>query len=125
MTDALWQILGAIVVGALSAGSAYFIAIRNIRLQTNVATNSAGDALRDDLMGLIDRYEKREQWLTGQIVESNKRNEELQVTITGLRTEVTALRNENIDLKTELRKTQADLAAFDKKVYYIPNKPQE
>ncbi len=95
------------------------------RTDTKVIVTNAGDALRDDLIALIDRYEKREQWLVEQLRSNEKRNEDLQKTINTLYDEIISLRRENKDLKAELQKTQHDLQAFERKVYYIPEKDKE
>jgi len=118
MTDAVWQILGAIVVGAISAGGTYFLGVRKIKLDTRIATVSAGRALRDDILALVDRYETREKNLIDRLERNEKRNDELQRTIGELRDQIDTLRSENKILTVELERTRADLAEFDKKVYY-------
>ncbi len=125
MSETLLQILGALVVGLVGGGGTAYIGLRKVRLDARIATSTAGDALRDDLLALVEKYEARERTLIERLERSDnrhdeyvKRNEQLQITINGLRTEIEALRAENSQLKVALQKTQHDLEEFDKKVYY-------
>lgn len=131
MSETLLQILGALIVGLISGGGAAYIGIRKNKLDTKVAAQTASDALRDDLLALVEKYELREKTLVDRLERSDnrhdeyvKRNEQLQTVIQGLRDEIDILRRENAELKRELQKTQRDLEEFDRKVYYIP-KAQE
>lgn len=132
MSETLLQILGALVVGLVGGGGTIYIGLRKIRLDARTATTTASDALRDDLLALVEKYELREKTLVDRLERSDtrhdeyvKRNEQLQDVIKSLRTEIDTLRRENADLKAELQKTRKDLEEFDRKVYYIPKPVQE
>lgn len=125
MSETLLQFLGTILVGLVSGGGAYIIGTRKTRLDAKIATTTASDALRDDLLALVEKYEAREKTLIDRLERNEKRNDELQRTITELRDQIDTLRSENKELKAELQKTRKDLEEFDRKVYYIPTKPTE
>lgn len=132
MSETLLQILGALIVGLIGGGGTIFIGLRKIQVDAKTATTSASDALRDDLLALVEKYELRERTLVDRLERSDarhdeyvKRNEQLQDVIKSLRTEIDTLREENRQLKVELQKTRKDLEEFDKKVYYIPKPVQE
>jgi chromosome segregation ATPase len=125
MSETLLQILGALIVGLIGGGGTIYIGLRKTQLDTRIATTTASDALRDDLLALVEKYELREKTLIDRLERSDnrhdeyvKRNEQLQEVIKNLRAEIDQLRTENAELKRELRKTQKDLEEFDKKVYY-------
>lgn len=121
MNNTLLQILGTIVVGIISAGSALIIAAIKTRFDNKVVSVSASDALRDDLLTLLDKYEQRETKLNERLDNNEKRNQELQDAIAELRTQIDLLRQENADLrqenkalKVELQRTRKELEQFNK-----------
>lgn len=120
MSETLLQVILTALVGSLSAFVAYKVGITKTRLDARVATTTASDALRDDLLGLVDKYEAREKTLIDRLERNEKRNDELQKTITDLRDQIDTLRSENKELRVELQRTRKDLEEFDKKVYYRP-----
>lgn len=115
----------AFIVGLITA----YVNLRIGKLKTNVdtkaLTNSASDALRDDLLDLVGRYESREKMLVEKSDKVAQQNEQLQTTINTLRLEVNALRIENATLQSEVHKLRTELAAFERKVYYIPPQNKE
>lgn len=121
MNNTLLQILGTIIVGIISAGSALIIAAIKTKFDNRVASVSASDALRDDLLTLLDKYEQRETKLNERLDNNEKRNGELQDAISELRTQIDLLRQENADLrqenkalKVELQRTRKELEQFNK-----------
>jgi chromosome segregation ATPase len=125
MSDTVLQILFTAIVGIMSAFGAYKVGITKTKIDAKIATTSASDALRDDLLGLVDKYEAREKTLIDRLERNEKRNEELQRTISDLSDQIIILRRENAELKAELQRTSKDLEEFNRRVYYIPNKTQE
>lgn len=114
----------ALIVGIGTAYINYKIGKLKTHVDSKTVITNAGDALRDDLLQIIDRYEKREASLLEKIETVNKSNQELQTTVNALREEITILRIDNRTLKAELQQTRRDLEAFDKKVYYKPDTTQ-
>lgn len=115
-------VISAIVVAIITFAGNYYIGKLKTKTDIKTITANASDALRDDLLQIIDRYEKREQFLVDRIDRNEKQNDELQNTIGLLRQEINALRIENQGLKAELQITRKELEKFERKVYYIPEK---
>jgi len=120
MLSTYLPIVSAILVAAITAFVNYRVGSLKTTVDVKTLANNASDALRDDLLEAIDRYERREQFLVDRIERAEKTNEALQITLSQLREEVAALRIENQGLKVELQKTRTELALFERKVYYVP-----
>lgn len=118
-------VISAVVVAIITFVGNYYIGKLKTRTDLKTISSNAGDALRDDLLQVIDRYEKREQFLIDRIDKNEKQNDELQNTISLLRQEIIALRIENKELKAELQQTRKELELFERKVYYIPPKEKQ
>lgn len=125
MLSAYLPVISAIVVAAITAYVNYRVGNLKTNLDARTLTANAGDALRDDLLQVIDRYEKREQFLIERIDRNEKANEALQTTLSQLRQEIVNLRIENQELKAELQHTRRELEKFERKVYYTTPQPQE
>jgi len=120
MLSTYLPIVSAILVAAITAFVNYRVGFLKTNVDVKTLANNASDALRDDLLEAIDRYERREQFLVDRIERAEKINETLQITLAQLREEVAALRIENQGLKVELQKTRKELELFERKVYYVP-----
>lgn len=116
--DAYLPYIVAIGVALVAALANYFVGNLKNKVDTKSLINNANEALRDDLLGLVDRYETREKQLVARNDENTQQNERLQTTITTLRLEINSLRIENQDLKAEVQKLRSELHQFDSKVYY-------
>ena len=108
--------LAAIVVGVLTAFSAIYVGRLKNNVDVKALTVTANDALRDDLLHLIDRYEQKEQFLISRIDTNEKRNMELQEKISELisenrelLTEVSKLRTENAGLKRDISELRDEM----------------
>lgn len=110
----------AFVVAICTFLGNYWIGRLKNKIDIKTISNNASDALRDDLLQVIDRYEKREQFLVDRIDKNDRTNEALQITIAGLRSEISVLRQENQALKAELQQTRRELEQFERKVYFKP-----
>lgn len=120
MAESTLQWIVTALLSAISALITWRIAVEKTRADLKINTRQASDALRDDLIALIDRYEKREEALLQRLKERDKTADDLQTQVSNLRTEIAVLRQENVDLKAELQRTRKELEAFERKVYYIP-----
>lgn len=109
------NVLVTTVVGIISSVIGWYIAIRQQHQSRDQHIVDAHDALREDLMILITRYEAREEALQKRIDSNVELIDTLRGTINTLREEVTTLRQENAILKLELQRTRQDLEAFDTK----------
>lgn len=118
-------VITAFVVALITVYGNYKVGQLKSNIDSKTITVNAGDALRDDLLNLIDKYEKREFLLLEKMSKYDEQNQKLQETVTGLRDEILTLRSENRQLTSELQRTRAELEAFERKVYYIPSKKQE
>jgi chromosome segregation ATPase len=114
--------MSAVVVAIITFVGNYYVGRLKSTVDARALATNANDAVRDDLIQMIDRYEKREQYLIDRIDKTEVLHEELQGTIRKLREEINALRLENQGLKAELQQTRQELEKFERKVYYIPNK---
>jgi chromosome segregation ATPase len=120
--------LAAIVVGLLTAFSAIYVGRLKNNVDVKALTVTANDALRDDLLHLIDRYEQKEQFLITRIEIYEKRNLELQDKISELikenrdlleevgklRTENAGLKKDISELRDEIHQARIELKNFDK-----------
>lgn len=98
---------------------------------TNKTTNAykaeelaynASDALRNDLLSLIEKYETREKQsmareslLLDRITQFEERNYKLQEVVNSLRIDILQLREENQKLRDELIATRHELEFFKKR----------
>lgn len=122
MLNQYLPLLSAIAVALFTFLGNYYVGKLKNNVDVKTLTTNANEALRDDLLILLERYEKREESLTDRITRYDKQNDELQSTITTLRSEIGALRIENQGLKAELQQTRHELEKFERKVYYVPPK---
>lgn len=120
--EAYLPFIAAVIVAAITAYANYHISNLKNKVDAKTLVTSASDALRDDLLGLVDRYEAREKILFDKNERNEQQNEELRETVNALRIEVTSLRIENQDLKAEVQKLRKELEVFERKVYYIGDK---
>ena len=111
-------VMSAIAVALLTFLGNYLIGRQKSTVDVKALSTNASDALRDDLLQIIDRYERREQFLIERIDKNNATNEGLQTTIATLRSEISGLRIENQALSAELQKVRKELELFERKVYY-------
>lgn len=118
-------VISAVVVAIITFVGNYYVGKLKTNIDARTLSSTASDALRDDLLQVIDRYEKREQFLIERIDRNEKQNEDLQAVVAQLRQEIVALRIENQSLKSELVRTRKELELFERKVYYIPPKDNE
>lgn len=121
--------IGAVIVAVITIYGNYRVSKLKTNLDSRVMLNSASDALRDDLLIFIDKYDKREQELIKEVKELKDQNAkqeahniELRDNQNQLNIQIAQLRIENNVLTTELKLTRERLAEFDRKVYYIQKK---
>lgn len=122
MLNTYLPVISAIIVAIITAYVNYKVGRLKNTVEVKTLASDASEALRDDLLQVIDRYEVREKFLIERIDRNEKQNEELQITIAQLRHDIVALRIENQGLKAELQETRKELEKFERKVYYIPPK---
>jgi predicted RNase H-like nuclease (RuvC/YqgF family) len=117
--DAYLPAIVAVAVALITVLGNYYIGRVKNRTDVKTIANNASEALRDDLLALVDKYEKREESLVD-------KNDKLSTTVQELKEEVLALRAENRELKAEVQRLRKELEAFERIVYYIPSqdKPQ-
>lgn len=113
-------IIASIIVAVITAYGSYRVGGLKTRIDAKALVTNAGDALRDDLLAALDRYEARERFLIGRLDQYEKTTQDLQRTIADLTTQILDLRIENKQLKIDLEKTIAELELFNRKVYYKP-----
>ncbi len=118
-------VLSAVVVAIITFVGNYYVSRLKNTIDVKTLATNASDAFRDDLLQIIERYEKREQYLIDRIDKSATQTEELRETIRKLREEINILRLENQGLKAELQQTRKELEKFERKVYYIPPEDKE
>lgn len=114
-------VISAVVVAFITFVGNYYVGRLKNTVDVKALATNASDAFRDDLLQIIDRYEKREQSLVDRVDKNEQYHEMLQETIRKLREEINALRLENQGLKAELQMTRKELEKFERKVYYIPH----
>lgn len=122
MLSTYLPVISAVVVALITFAGNYYIGRLKNNIDVRSLATNAGDALRDDLLEAIDRADRREQMLSDRIDKAEKHNNELRELVATLQQEILSLRIENRKLKADLEATQAELAKFERKVYY---KPQE
>lgn len=125
MLSTYLPVISAIIVAFITAYVNYRVGKLKQNVDVRTIATSASDALRDDLLSLVDKYEQREKFLIGKIDKVEVSNQLLQETINSQRFEITELRIENRSLKDDLAKLRKELEVFERKVFYVPTKSQE
>jgi len=123
MLNQYLPVISAIIVAIITFVGNYYINRLKTTVDTKTLATNANDALRDDLLQIVDRYEKREQFLTDRVDKLTDRvdkseatKEELHEVIRKLRDEIIALRTENQSLRNELQQTRLELEKFERMI---------
>lgn len=125
--------VAAIIVGVVTAFVNYRLGNYKNKTEVKALSNSESEALRDDILALVSKYEAREKQyeerearLNNTLEKREETNQQLRGLVETLRLEVNALRIENQSLTAELHFVRAELEKFDRKVFYIgPKDTQE
>lgn len=133
--DKYLPLIISLVGTVLTVGVSLWLGIAKQRTENKTALQNYGEAVRDDLLALNDRYEKQIEQKEEQIrlrdEKLEKRNDQLaaaQIVIGSQLEKITDLTLTVKQLQFEVANLREELAKFNKKVFYVSdpnNKPSE
>lgn len=115
----------ALAISVITLWVNYKLGVIKNSTEGKATTISAETALRDDLFNLVKEYDAKQEKQDQKIEALQAQTEVLRQKIYTLDKENLELRLAKVKLENRVKELETDLAVFERRVYYVPEKKKD